>query len=123
MQVDFFDIERKTEPQEMVMPWPMKICNMNLRGDKIRIYYVLLPRATEQVGTFYCVTSEQVLPATFAATLIGTVFGKRMRKEELAGIDYAGDDDAVHVFFETPVNAPKKPHPVKKNGGADSGTD
>ncbi len=109
MQVDFFEIENKPEPQEMVVPWPMKICAFNLRGGMVRVYYVLMPGATEQNGTFYCVNTEQVLPETFPAKLLGTVFPIAAQTQ-----DDDEADSAVHIFFETPVNTPRKPRAVVK---------
>lgn len=117
MQIDYFDIENKFEAQKMALPWPMKFVAYNLRGDKVRIYYVVMPGATEQVGTFYCIKSEQVLPETFPAQCIATVYPQPIRESELAGIDYSVDDDAVHLFFELPVQSAKKPRAVKPSGG------
>lgn len=109
MQVDYFDIENKPEAQKMVMPWPMKFIAFNLRGDHLRIYYAVLPGATEQHGTFYCVHSEQVLPETFPAQLIISLFP--------AAPDFTLPDDAIHLFFETPVKKIKKPRAVKTSDG------
>ncbi len=109
MQVDFFDIENKPEAQEMVMPWPMQFFAFNLRGNKLRIYFTVLPGATEQTGTFYCVKSEQVLPETFPAKLLVSLFP--------AAPDFTLPDDAVHLFFETPVKKVKKPRAVKTSDG------
>ncbi len=109
MQVDYFDIENKPDAQKMVMPWPMKFFAFNLHGDKIRVYYTVLPGATEQTGTFYCVESEQVLPETFPAQLVVSLFP--------AAFDPTVKDDAVHLFFETPVKTPKKPHALKTSEG------
>ena len=109
MQVDFFEIENKPEAQEMVMPWPLNFCAFNIRGDMLRIYYVVAPGATEQHGTFYCVNSEQVLPETFPARLLVTLFP--------AAPDFTLPDDAVHLFFETPVKKVKKPRAVKTSDG------
>ena len=109
MQVDFFDIENKFEAQKMALPWPMKFVAYNLRGDTVRIYYVAMPKATEQHGTFYCVDSEQVLPETFPAQWLATLFPRIS--------DTAAPDDAVHLFFELPVNKPKKPRAVSPSGG------
>ena len=110
MQVDFFDIENKPEAQPMTMPWPMQFFAFNLRhDDKLRIYFTVLPGATEQQGTFYCVKSEQVLPETFPAKLLVSLFPQ--------GFDDSVKDDAVHLFFETPVKKPKKPQAVKTSDG------
>jgi len=117
MQVDYFDIENKPEAQKMAMPWPMKFVAFNAVADMVRIYYVVMPGATEQHGTFYCVTSEQVLPETFPAQCVATVYPKPIREGELAGIDYTVEDDAVHLFFEVPVQSAKKPRAVKPSGG------
>jgi hypothetical protein len=106
MQVDFFDIVDKPEAQKMVMPWPMKFLAFNLHGDSVRIYYASLPGETEQQGTFYCVKSEQVLPETFPAQLIATVFKHTFSRTE---------DNAIHIFFEMPVKKPKKPHALKSS--------
>lgn len=118
MQVDFFEIENKPEAQKMVMPWPMKIVGFNLRGGMVRVYYVEMPGATEQQGTFYCVSTEQVLPETFPAKLLGTIFpyGAQI-------LDPDEGDTAVHIFFETPVNKPRKPRAVakQKSGGGKNG--
>lgn len=107
MQVDYFDIKTTPEAQPMVLPWPLKFVGFNLRGDAMRIYYAVMPQATEQQGTFYCVKSEQELPETFPAQLIATLYAK----------DDDSDDNAVHLFFEIPVNKPKKPRPAKRTGG------
>jgi len=109
MQVDYFDIDNKAEAQKIVMPWPMKFFAFNLRGDNIRVYYTVLPGATEQTGTFYCVKSEQVLPETFPAQLIVSLF--------TAAPDFTLPDDAIHLFFETPVKIPKKPHALTTSEG------
>lgn len=109
MQVDYFDIENKPEAQEMVMPWPMQFFAFNLRGDKLRIYFTVMPGATEQTGTFYCIKSEQVLPETFPARLLVSLFP--------AAPDFALPDDAIHLFFETPVKKVKKPRAVKTSDG------
>ena len=108
MQVDFFDIQNKPDAQKMVMPWPMKFLAFNLHGDNVRIYFATMPGATEQTGTFYCVKSEQFLPETFPAQLITTVFPHTFS---------ANEDNAVHIFFETPVKKPKKPHALKTSEG------
>lgn len=113
MQVDFFEIENKPEAQKMLMPWPMKIIGFNLRGGMVRVYYVEMPGATEQQGTFYCVSTEQVLPETFPAKMLGSVFPNAAQT-----YDPHEADHAVHVFFETPVKKPRKPVavPKKKDG-------
>jgi len=121
MQVDYFDIQNKPDAQKMVMPWPMKFLAFNLRGDNLRIYFATMPGATEQTGTFYCVKSEQFLPETFPAQLIFSLFP--------AAPDFALPDDAIHLFFETPVKKPKKPHALNPSdaqkatgsGSADNG--
>ncbi len=112
MQVDFFEIENKPEAQKMIMPWPMKILAFNLRGGMVRVYYVEIPGATEQQGTFFCVSTEQVLPETFPAKLLGTVFPHAAQT-----YDEDETDHAVHIFFETPVKKPKKPHALKTSEG------
>jgi len=110
MQVDFFEIENKPDAQKMLMPWPMKFLAFNIRGGMIRIYYATLPGETEQQGTFYCVKTEQALPNTFPAQVIATIFPHAAQAQEFDAID-----NAVHVFFETPVKKPKKPHALKSS--------
>jgi len=112
MQVDFFEIENKPEAQKMVMPWPMKFLAFNIRGGMIRIYYATLPGETEQQGTFYCIKTEQVLPETFPAQMIGSVFPHAAQTQDIHETDHA-----VHIFFETPVKTPKKPHALKTSDG------
>jgi len=117
MQIDYFDIENKPDAQKMALPWPMKFIDFTAVADMIRIYYVVMPQATEQHGTFYVVKSEQVLPETFPAQCVSTVYIKPIREGELAGIDYSVEDHAAHIFFEVPVQSAKKPRAVKPSGG------
>ena len=117
MQIDFFEIENKPEAQKMVMPWPVKFCAFNIRGGMIRIYYALMPGVTEQTGTFYCVSSEQILPETFAARCVGSCFPVSAQT-----LEHDDPDAAVHVFFQMPVKTPRKPHPAQgKTGGGKNG--
>ena len=116
MQVDFFEIENKPEAQKMVMPWPMKIVGFNLRGGMVRVYYVEIPGATEQQGTFFCVSTEQVLPETFPAKLLGSIFPQDAQTKEVGEAD-----NAVHVFFEMPVKKPRKPVAVPKKKAGKNG--
>ncbi len=125
MRIDFFEIENKPEAQAMVMPWPLHFCAFNIRGGMVRIYYRQMPGATEQTGTFYCVKSEQNLPETFPAKMVGSVFPVSAQTSEPDE-----PDTAVHIFFEVPVKKPRKPRPVKsttqllsdeKNGGGKNG--
>jgi len=109
MQIDFFEIENKDEAQKMIMPWPMKFCAFNIRAHMVRIYYVPLPGATEQTGTFFCIKTNQVLPETFPARMVGSCFPIAAQSQDLDD-----DDTAIHIFFETPVNKPRKPRPAAK---------
>jgi len=112
MQIDFFEIENKPEAQKMVMPWPLKFVTFNIRGGMIRIYYALMPGATDQRGTFYCVKSEQHLPETFPARCIGSCFPLSAQTAEPDE-----PDTAVHIFFEMPVKKTRKPRPASKGKG------
>lgn len=113
MQVEFFDLPFSPDPQKVELLWPSRFVAQKLRTDMLRIYFVTFPRATVQVGTFHLITSDQVLPETFPGQYMATVYSD----------DADVEDDAFHLFFETPVNAPKRKPRVLGNEGADNGTD
>jgi len=112
MQVNYFDIPVSTEAQKVVLPWPLQFVAQKFRGTVLRIYYVIMPGATEQTGTFWLINSEQVLPDTFPGKFIATIFCD----------DNTIEDDAFHLFFELPANRPARPHVIDAiEPGGDNG--
>ena len=111
MQVEYFDLPLIDEPQKVELQWPLKFVAFKFRGETVRVYFVTMPRATEQIGTFYLITSEQVVPETFPGMYLATVHSD----------DSAIDDDAFHLFFETPVNRPAHKPRILDNEGSSNG--
>jgi len=103
MQVEYFDLPLVGE-QKVELPLPMRFLHFRYVQRHVRIYYILLPAAKEEIATFWLVRSDEELADTFPGKYLATV------QNEKANPDVPGHDSALHLFIQTPGNGPRKPH-------------